>query len=142
MSTPHITAALRQRVAASARFRCGYCQTSQNVVGPLLEIDHITPQALGGTDDESNLWLACPMCNSHKADRLEVVDPQTQDIVRLFNPRRDVWHDHFEWDESGSIVLGKTPQGRATVRALNMNHADMIAARLLWVAAGWHPPTD
>jgi len=142
MSTSHITAALRQRVATSARFRCGYCQTSQNVIGPLLEIDHVIPQALGGTDDESNLWLACPMCNSHKSDRREALDPETQEIVRLFNPRSDVWHDHFEWDESGGIIRGKTPQGRATVWALNMNHTDMISARLLWVAAGWHPPTD
>ena len=33
-----------------------------------LEIEHIIPLAKGGTDDESNLWLACPICNGHKSE--------------------------------------------------------------------------
>src|SRR5437764_1015296 len=41
MSPAYISAALRQRVAETARFRCGYCLTSQRIIGPLLEIDHI-----------------------------------------------------------------------------------------------------
>ena len=24
--------------------------------------------------------------------------PGIDELVRLFNPRADVWHDHFEWD--------------------------------------------
>lgn len=137
-----ISAALRQRVTETARFRCGYCLISQHVVGPLLEIDHIIPQARGGTNDESNLFLACPMCNSYKADRSETVDPQSGETVPLFNPRTDRWHDHFEWIEDGTIILGKTPRGRATVAALNMNHPDIVSVRRLWVIAGWHPPAD
>jgi predicted nucleotidyltransferase len=39
--TRRIPAALRQRVAEAARFRCGYCLASQRIIGPLLEIDHI-----------------------------------------------------------------------------------------------------
>lgn len=141
-STKHIPEALRQRVAEAARFRCGYCQTSQHVVGPLLEIDHIVPQARGGTHDEGNLFLACPMCNSHKADRIEVVDPESATTVPLFNSRTEQWDDHFEWTEGGTVIRGKTPKGRATVAALNMNHPDTVAARRLWVIAGWHPPVD
>ena len=72
---------LRQRVSEAARFRCGYCLTSQYVIGPLLEIDHIIPEALGGTSIESNLWLACPLCNGHKSDRVEAVDPNTNTSV-------------------------------------------------------------
>jgi len=141
-STKRIPAALRQRAAESARFRCGYCLTSQRVIGPLLEIDHIVPQARGGTHDEDNLFLACPMCNSHKADRIEAVDPESSATVPLFNPRTEQWDDHFEWTEGGTVIRGKTPKGRATVAALNMNHPDIVAARRLWVIAGWHPPAD
>ncbi|HXV44501.1 MAG TPA: HNH endonuclease signature motif containing protein [Anaerolineae bacterium] len=83
MSTQPISAALRQRVAAAARFRCGYCLTSQQIIGPLLEIDHIIPEAKGGTSDEENLFLACPMCNSHKATRLEATDPESLLAVPL-----------------------------------------------------------
>ena len=142
---PHarrISAEVRQRVAEAARHRCGYCLTSQHIIGPLLEIDHIIPEARGGTSDEQNLWLACPLCNSRKADRQEAVDPESEMIVPLFNPRTELWDEHFEWTEQGTIIRGKTATGRATVSALNMNHPDMITARRLWVLAGWHPPSD
>ncbi len=142
MSPSYIAVALRQRVAEAARFRCGYCLTSQRIIGPLLEIDHIIPEARGGTSDEENLCLACPMCNSRKANRQEAVDSESQVTVPLFNPRTERWDEHFEWVEAGAVMRGKTPQGRATVTALQMNHPDIVAARRLWILAGWHPPTD
>ena len=142
MSTHSISAALRQRVAAAARFRCGYCLTSQQIIGPLLEIDHIVPEAKGGTNDEENLFLACPLCNSYKAAHQEATDPESRLTVPLFNPRTAVWTEHFEWIEEGAIIRGMTPTGRATVTTLNMNHPDIVAARRLWVVAGWHPPAD
>lgn len=137
-----IPAHLRQRVSEAAHFRCGYCLTSQLVVGPLLEIDHIIPEAHGGTSEESNLWLACPPCNSHKSDKTESTDPETGALVALFNPRTQQWHEHFEWTEEGTVIRGKTPQGRATIAALHMNDSVIVATRRLWVLAGWHPPTD
>jgi len=142
MSAQYIPAALRQRVAETARFRCGYCLTSQRIIGPLLEIEHIIPEALGGPSDEDNLFLACPLCNSHKSQRIDAVDPESLMIVPLFNPRVELWSEHFEWIEDVTVIRGKTSKGRATVAALNMNHPDIVAARRLWVMAGWHPPVD
>jgi hypothetical protein len=142
MSRTAISAALRQRVAETARFRCGYCLTSQRVIGPLLEIDHLIPEARGGSSEETNLFLACPLCNGHKGDRLSAVDPDTQLVVALFNPRTDRWSDHFAWAEGGVVIKGRTPIGRATVDALVMNHPNMVATRRLWVLVGWHPPDD
>ncbi len=43
-----------------------------------LEIEHIIPLAQGGTEEESNLWLACPICNGHKSDKVSAVDPDTR----------------------------------------------------------------
>ena len=142
MSSQYIPVALRLRVAESARFRCGYCLTSQHVIGPLLEIEHLIPESKGGTSDEDNLFLACPRCNSHKGNRIEAVDPESLVTVPLFNPRAESWDEHFEWTEVDTIIRGKTSKGRATIAALNMNHPDIVAARRLWVLAGWHPPTD
>lgn len=59
-----LSAVLRQRIFVAARFRCGDCLTSQRIIGPLLEIDHIIPVAHGRGSDENNLWLACPHCNN------------------------------------------------------------------------------
>lgn len=142
MSRTAISAALRQRVAEASRFRCGYCLTSQRIIGPLLEMDHVVPEARGGSSDEANLVLACPMCNSRKGDRLSAVDPETQLVVTLFNPRVDRWGDHFEWADEGAMLQGRTAKGRATVAALVMNHPEMVATRRLWALAGWHPPDD
>jgi hypothetical protein len=82
------------------------------------------------------------MCNSHKSDRVEVIDPESGVKVRPFNPRTERWNEHFEWIEGATVIRGKTPKGRATVAALNMNHPDIVSARRLWVITGWHPPTD
>jgi hypothetical protein len=125
-----------------ARERCGYCLTSQHIIGPLLEIEHYIPESRGGTSDEENLWLACPMCNSHKSDRIDAVDRETEQKVPIFNPRKQQWSEHFVWVEGGTVIRGLTQVGRATIEALHMNHPNMVAARKLWVAAGWHPPDD
>ena len=85
--SPHISKPLRQRVNEQAKRRCGYCLSSEAIVGAPMELDHIIPQSLGGLDEENNLWLACPLCNQHKADRIAALDPITGEIVRLFNPR-------------------------------------------------------
>jgi len=142
MSTGRIPAAVRRRVAQAARQRCGYCQTSQLVVGPLLEIDHIRPESRGGTSDESNLCLACPLCNGAKGNRAEATDPESGAVIALFNPRTDVWSEHFAWSDNGTVIRGRTATGRATVAALRLNDPDMVVTRHLWVEAGWHPPRD
>jgi hypothetical protein len=62
--------------------------------------------------------------------------------VRLFNPRRQRWLEHFTWTPEGDLVIGLTPTGRATIVALQLNRPTLVRARRLWVVAGWHPPGD
>jgi hypothetical protein len=142
MSLAHIPKALREHVAAQAQQRCGYCLTSEAVVGTPMEIDHIIPQSLGGQTEEDNLWLACSLCNDHKSDRIAALDPLSGEIVRLFDPRHQVWSEHFAWAENGERIIGRTPTGRATVVALNLNRPSLVRARRAWVAVDWHPPRD
>jgi hypothetical protein len=142
MSEAYILNALRQRVAAQARHRCGYCLTSETIVGTPMEIDHIIPQSLGGPTEEENLWLACSLCNDHKSDRIAALDPLTGTIVRLFDPRHQVWREHFAWTAEGDRLVGVTPTGRATIAALHLNRPSLVKGRQAWVSVGWHPPTD
>lgn len=108
-----------------------------------LEIEHIVPLARGGSNDESNLWLACPICNAHKADKTNAVDPLSGVIVALFNPRTQHWSEHFFWSADGLRIVGHTAVGRATVAALQLDcDPDALLVRAYWVAAGWHPPVD
>ena len=142
MSRDYIPKALRNRVAAQAGHRCGYCRTSTFLVGTAFEIDHIVPESLGGRTEEENLWLACPTCNGHKSNRIAATDPATGEVVRLFDPRRQEWSEHFMWTTSGDEIIGITPTGRATLEALQLNRPVLVYARWLWVKWGRHPPED
>lgn len=143
MARNDIPAGVERRVREAARHRCGYCRSPQQLVMARLEIEHIVPLAKGGTDDETNLWLACPICNGHKSDKIDAVDPETGQRGALFNPRTQVWAEHFAWTDDGLRILGKTPVGRATVIALRLrDDPDAITVRSYWVLAGWHPPAE
>lgn len=143
MARFHIPVELDRRIRERARNRCGYCRSPQHLVMARLEIEHIIPIAKGGTDDESNLWLACPLCNGHKSDKTHAVDPETGETVPLFHPRTQIWSEHFQWTEDGLRVVGKTATGRATVYALHLSDDPAaLEVRSYWVLAGWHPPKD
>ena len=126
MSSAFIPHSLRQRVADQARHRCGYCLTQEAVVGSPMEVDHLFPRSLGGPSGEDNLWLTCSLCNEQKGIRIAGVDPQSGLLVRLFNPRHQVWQEHFAWIDYGIRIEGKTPIGRATVEALQLNRPSLV----------------
>lgn len=142
MRSTKVPADVRQRVREAARNRCGYCLSPQRYVMSTLEIEHIIPRAQGGSDDESNLWLSCSLCNRYKGDQTTGVDPVSGITVALFNPRTQVWAEHFRWSVDGTRIIGRTPVGRATVEALRLNNEVAVEVRRNWVLAGWHPPVD
>lgn len=143
MARARIPAAVARRVRAEAGNRCGYCRSPQRLVLARLEIEHIIPRSRGGTDEESNLWLACPLCNKAKSGHTEAIDPQTGETARLFNPRADRWSEHFRWSEDGLRIFGLTSIGRVTVSALHLaDDPDALEVRSYWILAGWHPPRD
>ncbi len=47
-------------VFTRARDRCEYCQSPQDHCPDPFSIEHIHPQALGGTHQADNLALSCP----------------------------------------------------------------------------------
>lgn len=142
MSRTFIPVSLRRRVSKEFRFRCCYCQTQENIVGMRFTIDHIIPEVLGGTTTIDNLCLACWDCNLLKQQRIAAIDPITEIMVTLFHPYQQRWHDHFVWQESGAMIVGLTPTGRATIAALQLNRLLLVQARRRWITAGWHPPQD
>ena len=131
---------LRELVAMAAGYRCGYCRTPQTIAGFRLSIEHIVPKAKGGKTVKENLWLACHACNEFKGARVLGRNPFTGKRVRLWNPRRQKWPEHFSWSADGTEIMGLTPCGRATVATLQMNRPELVAARSLWVQVGWWPP--
>jgi hypothetical protein len=140
MST--VTTTKRNKVRKLGCGRCEYCRTSERITGYALEIDHIIPKSQGGSSEMDNLCLACRRCNRYKSDHRRSLDRRTGLMMPLFSPRTDIWNEHFTWSDDGTILLGQTPIGRATIALLQINHPLVVHARALWVSAGWHPPND
>jgi hypothetical protein len=130
-----MTPALRKLVRERAAFRCEYCHLPEAAMGHLrFQIEHLRARQHGGSDDESNLGLACPDCNQFKGPNQTAYDPETDVLVRLFHPRTDIWAEHFSFQ--GAEIFGLTSTGRATVALLQMNKSDRAELRSLIMAAG------
>lgn len=137
-----ISVETRQKIIELAQNRCGYCLSHQRYVMSKLEIEHIFPKALGGTDEEENLWLSCGLCNRYKRAQIEGFDEETKTFARLFNPRTQIWSEHFLWSADRAEIIGRTSTGRVTVAALKLNNEIAVEVRRNWIIAGWHPPKN
>ena len=136
MKLPQIPETIRRRVREAARERCGYCLSPPRFVMGALEIEHLVPRAKGGSSEEENLWLSCSLCNRYKGAQTSATDPITGDAAQLFNPRHDIWAEHFRWSADGVKIEGITPVGRATIEALKLNNELAVEVRRNWVRAG------
>jgi hypothetical protein len=137
-----ISKELNAKIRFSAKNRCGYCLVPQKLVSYKLEIEHIFPRGLGGTSEEENLWLSCRQCNLSKGIKTHGFDAVTFERVKIFNPREQIWAEHFEFSEDKTEIIGKTPTGRATVSALQLNDDLQTTAREFWKLTGIFPPKD
>jgi len=82
--------ALEQLVRQRAGHRCEYCHLPEILSDLGHVVDHIRAQQHRGVTAPENLALACGRCNLSKGPNLTGVDPETDQITTLFNPRADV----------------------------------------------------
>jgi 5-methylcytosine-specific restriction endonuclease McrA len=134
-----VTSTLREEVTLRAGNRCEYCGLSQIGQEATFHIDHVIPRAAGGPTTADNLALACVSCSLRKWALQTATDPDSGEEVPLFNPRTQVWAEHFRWNAERIVPL--TPTGRATVAALALNRAVILAIRQEEAIRGRHPPT-
>ncbi|MBX2889729.1 MAG: HNH endonuclease [Saprospiraceae bacterium] len=121
----YIPESIRQFVAERANYQCAYCLLPQHIAGFQFEIDHIVSIKHRGSSSPDNLAFSCPICNGNKGSDLGTfVENQ---LVRFFNPRKDVWSEHFEL--SHGKILPKTPTGEATAQIFDFNRPEDIAVR-------------
>ncbi|AFZ60706.1 HNH endonuclease [Anabaena cylindrica FACHB-243] len=140
--------ATRKLVRERAKFLCEYCHSLEEASAALFAIDHIIPQSISGSsDDPDNLALACQRCNGYRYNFTTGIDPETKEIIPIFNPRKQKWSDHFIWSLDSLKIIGITPTERATCNRLDLNderhnEGSIIKARRFWVKGGWHPPYE
>lgn len=118
---------VEQQVQSRAGDRCEYCRMHQSLQGASFHVEHISPKSRGGDSTLNNLAWACPSCNLRKSDRVELSDPDSGELVFLFNPRLNDWDTHFRWN--GYELVGQSAVGRATISALDLNHPRRLRIR-------------
>lgn len=128
---------LDRQVRERAKHRCEYCLISAHISEFTFPLDHIIAQQHRGRTSLENLALSCTHCNYNKGPNIAGIDPVSNKLTRLFNPRRDRWKAHFAFD--GPVIIGKTAVGRTTLYVLAMNHPDRVELRRLLIEAGLFP---
>jgi HNH endonuclease len=132
----------RKIVKIRAEYLCEYCLCPEYFSPDPFEVEHITASSKGGKDDLLNLALACSGCNGYKSDFMEAIDPASGVIVRLYNPRKDIWAEHFCWNEDYTLILGVSPVGRATATKLRLNRQGVVNLRIILRQVGEFPNGD
>ena len=97
---------LRQQVRQRANGCCEYCRKSEFVSTYEFHVDHIIPPMHGGSSLLDNLAWACFECNVKKGTNVASYDPLSELLTPLYNPRTQIWNDHFEI--IGDEIIGKT----------------------------------
>lgn len=131
---------VQRHVRERAGDLCEYCHTTERWQYVRFTIDHIIAIWHGGGDESENLALACFHCNRKKSNLLTAIDPATDEVAPIFNPRQHHWSDHFIWSPDQLRIIGLTPIGRATVAQLQLNRPRVLDIRAADRAIGRHPP--
>jgi hypothetical protein len=135
--TDYISASLRQLVTQRASGVCEYCRIHQTFSIYSHEVDHVIALKHGGQTNPENLVLACLPCNRHKGSDLTSLDPLTGEITPLFNPRTQIWSEHFLLN--GGFLQGLTATGRTTLFLLKINEASRLQLRQALATQGLYP---
>jgi hypothetical protein len=113
---------------------CEYCRIHQDD-GPFShQVDHIVAVKHGGQAITENLALSCLECNRHKGTDLTAIDPESDAVSPLFNPRTQTWSEHFA--PNGAQIVGRTAIGWATAQLLRLNDPLRIIQRQALIEAG------
>lgn len=142
MSATYISAELRRLVIARADNLCEYCLIHEVDTFFGCELDHIISEKHGGPTQADNLAHACMTCNRNKGSDVGsiVLTSSSGVFSRFFNPRADVWPDHFELGgPDGVTITPLTAIGQVTVRILGFNSSERLLERRTLHGLGRYP---
>ena len=135
MSKTYIPVILRRQITEAADNCCEYCCVPQAVAFASYHIDHIISEKQGGETAFSNLALACRLCNLSKGSSIAAWHEFREALIRLYNPRKDSWYNHFEFRPSG-LIVPRTEIGHGTIKVLNLNDVNRVQARGVFIDTG------
>ena len=122
-----IPVTIKKEVALRAKYRCEYCLLSEQFSFYSFHIEHIRSLKHGGKSDSDNLAYCCPDCNFYKGSDIATFSDGEDEIIRFFNPRKDIWNNHFELDLGK--IYGKSEIGKATELIFKFNEVERLIFR-------------
>ena len=131
-----ISAELRQTIANRAKQLCEYCLIAEADTFYGCEVDHIISLKHGGSSELNNLAYACAFCNRAKGTDIGSISTAGE-FTRFFNPRTDVWSEHFRLE--GATIRPLTAIGEVTARVLRLNESARIHERNEMIQFGKYP---
>ncbi|HEX6820297.1 MAG TPA: HNH endonuclease signature motif containing protein [Ktedonobacterales bacterium] len=134
-----VSAALRREIRERAGGCCEYCFMPDDEPLYPHEPDHIIALKHRGQTTSENLAYACFECNRAKGSNIASLDPATDALTPLFNPRTQIWAEHFHFN--GPVIEPLTAVARVTAFLLRFNAPSRVAIRARLLAEGryWHP---
>ncbi len=138
MSSAYIPETIRSEVRLRSDGLCEYCLLRELDMGRTFHLDHVIAKKHEGPTEDHNLSNCCPDCNRRKGSDIATI--VKGEVVRLFNPRIDVWGDHFELD--GADIRPRSIIGEGTIRLLGLNDRFRIAMRRALIAEGRFPSPE
>lgn len=138
LRSSYISEELRQAVAVRANFLGEYCLIHKDDTVYGCQVDHIISLKYGGSTAIEKLVYACAFCNRSKGGDIGSILWPSQELVRFFNPRKDVWRDHFKLD--GAMIRPISNIGKVTAQILGFNHVDRVLERQTLIAIRRFPP--
>ena len=134
----YIPVAIRKLVRERANQSCEYCLMHEDDALLSHEPDHIIALKHRGETTESNLAWTCFTCNRAKSSDLSSIDVETNQLVRLFNPRIDVREEHFRLERNGKIKP-LTDVARVTEFLLKLNRPEHVEIRRTLMSSRRNP---
>jgi hypothetical protein len=136
----YIPISIQKTILELSHDYCEYCILPSNFSTDFFHYEHIIPISLDGKTTLENLARSCGLCNNNKRDKISHTDPLTQQNVRLYHPRQDIWAEHFQWSDDDLHLVGLSPNARATIDLLKLNRINAVNLRKLLKMADLHPP--
>jgi len=124
----YVSDSLRRLVIERAAQVCEYCLLPSALSFYPHEVDHVIALKHQGKTSADNLAYACWRCNRFKGSDLGSFDPDTGEFAFLFNPRTQLWSEHFSRNKGQ--IFGCSPEGRTTVVLLKFNAEERVKERL------------
>jgi hypothetical protein len=124
----YVSENLRAEVENRAKGFCEYCRIAIEDTYFGGEVDHIISLKHRGQTVTENLALACQPCNRNKGSDLGSISETSNQLVRFFNPRSDVWHEPFRVN-SNAAIEPLTEIGEVTVFIFGFNEPERVIER-------------